>query len=184
MHHLAVIGFDALFVEGGQQQTALLAVALAARAEDVATLDAKCRRVGAVQRAGLERVHALTDPRQRLLNWEIGINPRRADVGDTVKLSVPVYNYSLVPVTSVNVAFYRGNPVAGGALIGDMVIASIEARGRRVAEVDWTIPANTGRVTPIHAVIRARATASVRRRWWRSRRAAARRPALSGTPAG
>jgi hypothetical protein len=100
-----------------------------------------------------EKGRTLTDPRQRLLNWEIGINPRRADVGDTVKLSVPVYNYSLVPVTSVKVAFYRGNPAAGGTLIGETVIASIEARGRRVAEVDWTIPANTGRVTPIYAVI-------------------------------
>jgi hypothetical protein len=100
-----------------------------------------------------EKGFALTDPRKRYLNWEIVADPRNPAVGEQTTIRVPVYNYSLLPVSNVPVRIYQGDPAAGGTLIGETVTGEIPPRGKEVVAVDWTVPNNVSRFASIYAVI-------------------------------
>jgi hypothetical protein len=82
------------------------------------------------------------DPRRRILNWEIVTEPRNPTPGDTVTISVPVYNHSLVDSPEVPVRFYLGNPTGfgGGRVLTETTTSIIPARDREVVAVEWTIP--------------------------------------------
>lgn len=100
-----------------------------------------------------EKGYALSDPRQRILNWEIIADPRSPAVGEQTTLQVPVYNYSLVPVSNVKVHFYQGDPDSGGTLIGETTTGTLPPRGKEIVSVPWTVPQNVSRFASIYVVI-------------------------------
>jgi len=80
------------------------------------------------------------------------IDPRP---NDTITIGARVRNFSLQPITSdVVVRFFRGDPSAGGFLIGQTTITGgIPARGTRYTSIPWTVPPGTPRDTRMYVVI-------------------------------
>lgn len=100
-----------------------------------------------------EKGFALSDPRQRFLNWEIVSEPRNPAANEQATLRVPVYNYSLRSVSNVRVRFFQGDPASGGHVIGDVVTGTIPPRGKEIVSLDWTVPSNAGRYISMYVQI-------------------------------
>ena len=100
-----------------------------------------------------EKGFALSDPRQRFLNWEIVSEPRNPAANEQATLRVPIYNYSLKPVSNVRVRFFQGDPTRGGRAIGDVITGIIPPRGKEIVNLDWTVPPNAGRYISIYVQI-------------------------------
>jgi len=74
--------------------------------------------------------------------------------GQTVDVYAVVRNLGELAATNVNVAFYDGNPGAGGVLIGStQTLSGVLAAGTSaVAQVSWTVPESSSNRT-VYAVV-------------------------------
>jgi hypothetical protein len=81
------------------------------------------------------------------------VSPANPAPGDTVTLSVTAENLSDSAVSNVLVAFYQGDPNAGGMEIGETNLTGVLAAGATMSvSIPWTVPATTNALT-IYAVV-------------------------------
>jgi hypothetical protein len=78
--------------------------------------------------------------------------PANPTPGTVVTVSCVVVNSGDVPLREVKVAFYDGDPAAGGVLIAEPTVGLLVGGARRRVEVLWTVPA-TMVSREIHAVV-------------------------------
>ncbi len=77
---------------------------------------------------------------------EITGSPEAWAVGESVELQATLQNYGAVGVTNFNVAFYDGDPMDGGVLIGTEWIESIFGGEKKRVTQSWTV---TRRSSPV-----------------------------------
>jgi uncharacterized repeat protein (TIGR01451 family) len=83
-----------------------------------------------------------------LAGGSLSVDPPNAAPGVPATLAVTVTNLGELPVTGPTVAFYNGDPAAGGVEIGRVSSASpLPTGGRATVSVPWTVPATTGPLT-------------------------------------
>jgi hypothetical protein len=108
-----------------------------------------------------EKGFALEDPAKRHQTKDITFFPADPKEGDLVTITANIHNFSLLPTTSpVGVSFYIGDPDENGTLItghnGATTVytdAAIPARGRKMVQMQWTVPDNTASFPRVYGVI-------------------------------
>jgi hypothetical protein len=108
-----------------------------------------------------EKGSKLEEPAKRYQTKDITFFPEDPAEGETVIITARIHNFSLMATPSpVGVSFYLGDPENGGTLITGKggvtrvyTDTAIPARGRKIVEMEWTVPGGLGTFPRIFGVI-------------------------------
>jgi subtilase family serine protease len=84
------------------------------------------------------RALANVKPNLSISSTDITYTPSAPTPGDTVTITATTKNNGLVDANNVTIAFYDGDPNAGGLFIGETVISNIPQNGNGTASINWT----------------------------------------------
>lgn len=94
-----------------------------------------------------EKGYTLQDQAKRGQTKSITFSPGDPDVGDTVKITAWIHNFSFQDNTTASkISFYIGHPNQGGTIITDILgetqktIAPVDARSREKVEFEFVMP--------------------------------------------
>src|SRR5262249_54267278 len=74
---------------------------------------------------------------RKLFSRDIQISPPALSVGQTATISATVHNFSSIGAYNVRVRFYQGDPKAGGVVIGERTIPTLNGRDRKTVAIPW-----------------------------------------------
>lgn len=92
---------------------------------------------------------------RKFFSHDIVIEPAKASIGEMVKITATVRNFSDEDITApVQVKFYQGDPDSGGTYLGQMceIAAFGRTAGAKTCSIDWTVTGTPGE-SKIFAVI-------------------------------